>query len=116
MLHSVHLAAKRGGVVCVALNNMGVRRHQFSLGADAAMNDRWLPGRNNASANVAKKRLLVNLSRLPHAKRSHDVRPSSAVENRLPSLGALFVQTEFERITGLALGLASWRHRLAARH
>lgn len=65
--------AKGGEVVCVAMQNVGVSRRQFNLGADAAINDRWLPGRHNASANVATKQLLANLSRLPHAQRFQNV-------------------------------------------
>ena len=68
-----HLTAKRGEVVCVVVNNIGTSRNQFNLGADAAMNDRWLPGRHNASVNVATNRLFVNLSRLPHTQRFQNV-------------------------------------------
>ena len=55
------------------MQNICVSRHQFNLAADAAINDRWLPGKHNASANVATKRLLVNLSCLPHAQRFQNV-------------------------------------------
>lgn len=51
-----HLTGKSGKAFCVVVNNIGMRRHLFNLGADPATNDQWILGRNNASGNVATKR------------------------------------------------------------
>ena len=67
------LTIKRGEVVFVVVNNTGMSRREFNGEADVTLKDQQIPDRHNANANLATKRLLVNLGCLPYTERFQNV-------------------------------------------